>query len=71
VFLGGHPKATKARAAKEGLGNVVVVLASESSLNLPEPVDLVVMVNTYHHVPKRPAYFAGLLKSLTPSGRVA
>lgn len=61
----------KARSDKEGLNNVVGVVASETSPNLPEPVDLVLMVNTHHHVPNRVAYFANLLKSLTPSGRVA
>jgi SAM-dependent methyltransferase len=61
----------RGRAGKEGLNNVVTVEAKEESPNLPVPVDLVLMVNTYHHIPNRIAYFAGLLKSLTPGGRVA
>ena len=59
------------RASKEGLNNVTAVLAGEGSANLPEAVDLAIIVNTYHHVPKRVEYFAGLLKSLAPNGRVA
>lgn len=59
------------RASKEGLTNVTTVLAAEGSANLPEAVELAIMVNTYHHVPKRVEYFAGLLKSLAPGGRLA
>jgi cyclopropane fatty-acyl-phospholipid synthase-like methyltransferase len=59
------------RAAKDGLSNVITVQASAKSPNLPEPVDLVILVNTYHHVPARAEYFAGLLQSLMPEGKVA
>ena len=59
------------RAAGTGLGNVMTVLGSSTSPNLPKPVDLVLVVDTYHHVPSRPAYFRGLKASLTPGGRVA
>jgi ubiquinone/menaquinone biosynthesis C-methylase UbiE len=59
------------RATGEGLGNVVTVLASSTSPNLPRPVDLVIIVDTYHHLPGRSSYFRELAKSLTPSGRVA
>jgi ubiquinone/menaquinone biosynthesis C-methylase UbiE len=61
----------RTRAQKEGLNNIVTVLAKEDTPNLPEPVNLVLIVNTYHHLPARTVYFAGLLKSLTPDGRVA
>ena len=59
----------KTRAAAEHL-NVVPVLAAASGPNLPKPVDVVLVVDTYHHLPSRPAYFRDLRKSLTPGGRV-
>jgi cyclopropane fatty-acyl-phospholipid synthase-like methyltransferase len=59
------------RAHKEHAANVTPVLASASSPNLPEPVDVVLVVDTYHHLPNRPAYFRELRKSLKPGGRVA
>jgi cyclopropane fatty-acyl-phospholipid synthase-like methyltransferase len=59
------------RAAKEGLHNVISVQATADSANLPEPVDLVLIVDTYHHIGDREAYFRRLAKSLKPGGRVA
>lgn len=59
------------RAAKEGLRNVIAIQASAVSPNLPEPVDLVLIVDTYHHIGDREAYFRNLAKSLKPGGRVA
>ena len=51
--------------------NVTTVLAGASSPNLPEPVDVILVVDTYHHLPNRPAYFRELRHSLRPGGRVA
>jgi predicted methyltransferase len=59
------------RASAAGLTNVSPVQASGSSPNLPKPVDLVLIVDTYHHLPNRPTYFRDLSKSLTAGGRVA
>jgi ubiquinone/menaquinone biosynthesis C-methylase UbiE len=59
------------RAAAEKMSNVTPVLANATSPNLPKPVDLIVIVDTYHHLPNREAYFRALRQSLTPSGRVA
>jgi len=59
------------RLAKEGLKNVVAVQASDDNANLPEPVDLVLIVDTYHHIGNRVVYFRRLGKSLKPGGRVA
>jgi cyclopropane fatty-acyl-phospholipid synthase-like methyltransferase len=59
------------RAAKEGLKNVVPVLAAADKPNLPEPVDVILIVDTYHHIGSRAVYFRNLLKSLKPGGRVA
>ena len=59
------------RAAAEGRTNVVAVQASADSPNLPEAMDVVLVVDTYHHIPNRPAYFTGLRSKLRPGGRVA
>ncbi len=59
------------RAAKEGLGNVETVLADFDNAKIPRPVDLILIVNTYHHLQSRVAYFNRLKSSLKPGGRVA
>jgi cyclopropane fatty-acyl-phospholipid synthase-like methyltransferase len=59
------------RAAAEKLGNIVTVQATAGSPKLPTAVDAVVVVDTYHHIPARPAYFRALKASLKPGGRVA
>ena len=59
------------RSAAEHLANVVTVQASGTSPTLPKPVDVVIVVDTYHHLPSRPTYFSDLRKSLAPGGRVA
>jgi cyclopropane fatty-acyl-phospholipid synthase-like methyltransferase len=61
----------KARAAKAGLKNVIAVQASTASANLPAPVDVVLIVDTYHHIADRVEYFRKLRASLKPSGRLA
>ena len=59
------------RAAAEGLTNITAVQASTTSPNLPEAVDVVMVIDTYHHIGNRPAYFAALKSKLTPGGRLA
>src|SRR5262245_12728314 len=59
------------RASALGLGNVRAVQGSDASPDLPEPVDLVLLVNAYHHISERPAYFRKLTSSLRPGGRIA
>ena len=59
------------RADEAGLRNVVGVVAGPDSPNLPAPVDLVLIVNTYHHIPERVAYFTALRNHLAPGGRIA
>jgi SAM-dependent methyltransferase len=59
------------RAHHENLSVLVPVLASAESANLPEPVDLVLVVDTYHHIDSRIAYFSKLKASLRPNGRLA
>ena len=61
----------RSRASAEGLKNVITVRASGGSANLPKPVDVVMVVDTYHHLPSRPTYFRELRTSLVTGGRVA
>ncbi len=69
-----EPKAVEylqRRADKEGLKNVVAVQASGTAANLPEPVDCILVVNTYHHIADRVAYFQRIGESLRSGGRIA
>ena len=59
------------RAQAEHASNVVTVHAAASSPNLPKPVDAILIVNTYHHLPGRQTYFRELKGSLETGGRVA
>lgn len=60
-----------ARAAKEGLDNLKSIQGTPTDPKLPEPVDVVMMVNTYHHIADRPGYFQTVGDKLKPGGRVA
>ena len=59
------------RADQEQLTNLTSHLAAFADAKIPEPVDLILMVNTYHHIEARPAYFKKLAASLKPGGRLA
>lgn len=59
------------RAKKEHRPNLVAVAAAPADPKLPAPVDLALLVNVYHHIDGRPAYFRRLQASLKPGGRVA
>jgi ubiquinone/menaquinone biosynthesis C-methylase UbiE len=60
------------RAANERIGNIVPVLAAPDNPFLPPGrVDLVLIVDTYHHIDDRLNYFERLKGSLAPRGRVA
>ena len=59
------------RAQREGLANLTAVAAKPADPGLPAPVDLVILVDTYHHVPDRERYFRDLKKVLKPGGRLA
>ncbi|MCK6571459.1 class I SAM-dependent methyltransferase [Myxococcota bacterium] len=61
---------TVERARGMGFSNVAGVVAPPTEAALPEPVDVVLLVNTYHHIEARPAYFGKLRGSLLPGGRV-
>lgn len=64
-------KYLNARAAKENLSNLTAIHAAPDDPRLPEPVDLVLLVDTYHHIGARPDYFARLRDRLRSGGRVA
>lgn len=59
------------RAKREGLANLTAVAAKPNDPGIPAPVDLVIVVDTYHHIPSRVQYFRNLQKSLKPGGRLA
>jgi len=60
-----------ARAQKEKLANLSSHVAAADDPKLPAPVDLVLVVDTYHHIGARAQYFAKLRAALRPGGRVA
>ena len=59
------------RAKREKLGNVVAIAGAPDDPRLPEKVDLILMVDVFHHVAERERYFRKLRSSLKPGGRVA
>jgi ubiquinone/menaquinone biosynthesis C-methylase UbiE len=59
------------RAMREGLKNVVAVRAGADRTNLPESVDVVLIVDTYHHIPNRVTYFTALKTLMKPGARLA
>jgi SAM-dependent methyltransferase len=60
------------RAEQEGLPQVVPVLAEPDDPKLPAGgVDLVLIVDTWHHIDGRLSYLEGLSHALRPGGRVA
>jgi ubiquinone/menaquinone biosynthesis C-methylase UbiE len=60
------------RAEREGSTNLVPVLASPDNPRLPpDLVDVVVVLDTYHHIDGRVAYFRRLRPVLRAPGRVA
>ncbi|HEY0134938.1 MAG TPA: class I SAM-dependent methyltransferase [Nannocystis sp.] len=56
------------RAAKEGLGNITAVQGVADDPKLPAPVDVAIMVDSYHHIAEPTAFFARVRDSLRPGG---
>lgn len=55
-----------------GAANVEVVLGRYDDPDLPDGmIDLILIVNTYHHIENRPAYFERLQADLSARGRIA
>jgi ubiquinone/menaquinone biosynthesis C-methylase UbiE len=62
----------RAKVAKANLVNVVPVLATESDAKLPRrELDLVLMVDVYHELPRPAATLAQVRAALRPEGRLA
>jgi ubiquinone/menaquinone biosynthesis C-methylase UbiE len=60
------------RSAKEaGLTNVVMVEAAPADPRLPEPVDLLFICDTLHHIADQGAYLKTLRKYMKPGASVA
>lgn len=59
------------RARREGLDNLTAVTGASDDARLPRDVDLILMVDTYHHIARREDYFRKLAQSLKPAGHVA
>ncbi|MGH8766376.1 MAG: class I SAM-dependent methyltransferase [Burkholderiales bacterium] len=59
------------RAKREGLLNVTAIAGSPGDPKLPEKVDVVVLVDVFHHIEGRERYFGKLRALLKPGGRVA
>lgn len=59
------------RAAREGLPNMLAVEGTATDAGIREPVDLVLVVDTYHHIADRTSYFAALRERLRSGGRLA
>ena len=59
------------RAKREGLANLKPVQATAGEARLPAKVDLVLLVDVYHHIETRERYFQRLAASLRPEARVA
>jgi len=55
----------------QGVKNVVGVLCTPEDPKLPEPVDLVIMVDVYHELSHPAEMLAAVCKRLKPGGRVA
>lgn len=59
------------RAKRENRDNMVAIAGAPDDPRLPGRVDLVLMVNVFHHIDDRARYFRRLGASLKPGGRVA
>ncbi len=59
------------RAAQRGLSNVRPVEAATRDPAIPEPVDLVFLSSSFHHLSDQASYFELVRPSLRPAGRVA
>jgi cyclopropane fatty-acyl-phospholipid synthase-like methyltransferase len=58
-------------AQAEKLSNIRTVMGSETDPKLPEPADLIVIIDTLHHIENQPTYMKNLKRYLRPEGRIA
>jgi SAM-dependent methyltransferase len=59
------------RAKREKLPNLRAIAGTADDPKLPAQVDLVLLVDVYHHIDDRERYFNNLRASLKPGGRLA
>ncbi len=59
------------RAKREHLANVIPIEGAPDDPRLPEKVDVILIVDTYHHIDARTDYFRRLRDALRPGGRIA
>jgi SAM-dependent methyltransferase len=59
------------RAKREGLANLVSLAGTPDDPRLPAKVDLILLVDVYHHIAGREKYFRKLQGSLKAGGRIA
>jgi arsenite methyltransferase len=60
-----------AAAEERGIGTLDPVRVRRDRLESPEPVDLLFVSATYHHLPDPRTYFADARRHIRPGGRVA
>lgn len=58
------------RALAMKLENIKTIQATELGFRLDEKVDVILVVNTYHHIGQREAYFKTLLPQLNSEGKL-
>jgi predicted methyltransferase len=58
-------------ADDRGITTLRTVLVRRDRLEIPEPVDLLFVSATYHHLPATPKYFAEVRAHLRPDAKVA
>ncbi|MCI0662953.1 MAG: methyltransferase domain-containing protein [Acidobacteria bacterium] len=58
-------------AQESKLNNIRTVLATEDDPKIPEPVNLIIIIDTLHHIKNRTTYLKILRRYLQPSGRIA
>jgi len=59
------------KAKTAGLSNIQTVLAEAKDARIPDPVDLIFICDTMHHLPDQAEYVKQFAKQLKPGGRVA
>ena len=59
------------RAKRQNVPNLLAVAGTPGDAKLPEKADLALLVDVYHHIDDREAYFRKLRGELKPGGRVA
>lgn len=64
-------KYVKKKAGENAVANVIALQTPSDELVLPEKVNLVLIVDTYHHIDHRINYFKKLQEKLLPRGRIA